>query len=166
MIVSDKVLHAGSALFDFDPAVLAPIESGGAPDGATYNCAGRFIVKFIPTTSDAVPAIREKIAFVHYLREHGVSVPDYLPSTRGERIEVLNVEGAIYTVSKAVKAPGQHIWELCGYNAADWPELFFRQWGGVLGRVHALSQQYQGGVSIMHWPQEHAFLRTGAKTRR
>lgn len=157
MIVSDEVLRAGAALFGYDPAGLHPIEHGGAPDGAVYNDAGSadqaFIVKFIPTSADKLPAIQEKIAFVDYLRRGGVNVPDLVRSLQGNLLETVEVERQLYAVTRMVKAPGHSI----RFNR-DWGPAFWERWGRIIGQIHRLSQDYSAGASIITWEDEHAFF--------
>lgn len=158
MIVSDSVLTAGASLFACKPDDLKLIERGGAPDGVVYTLDQdnqAFIVKFIPTKADAVTAIQEKIAFVSYLRDNGVNVPDYVPSVNNRLVEMIEADGQLYAVSKAVKAPGFHpdIW-----NPEHFSPSFIEGWGRIVGQIHALSKQYEGGTNILRWPQEHAFF--------
>jgi Ser/Thr protein kinase RdoA (MazF antagonist) len=158
MMIRDEVLRAGASLFDFDPAALRSINPSPAPDGAVYEYEREgmgFIVKVMPTSGDQIAATRDKIAFVSYLRHSGVNVPDYLPSTRGELVEVVEIEGCAYAILKAAKAPGRH---LDFGNPAAWTDRFFEGWGQILGRIHALSQRYPGGQHIPAWEQEHAFF--------
>lgn len=158
MIVSDEVLQAGAEVFRYDPADLQPIDHGGAPDGAVYQSAG-WIVKFIPARPDQLPGIRDKIAFVSYLRENGVPVPDVCVSRHGNLIETLEVDGQLYAVSQMVKAPGHPI-----RFDQDWdPRFFWEQWGSIIGKIHALSQRYTGGANIITWEQEHAFFANWCK---
>jgi Ser/Thr protein kinase RdoA (MazF antagonist) len=158
MMIREDVLRAGADLFDFDPAVLRSINASPAPDGAVYayEQGGQgFIVKVMLTSAEQIAATRDKIAFVDYLRRGGVNVPDYLPSARGEQVEMVEVEGCAYAILKAAKAPGRH---LDFGNPAAWTDWFFETWGQILGRIHALSQHYDGGQHISTWEQEHAFF--------
>ncbi len=162
MIVSESVLRAGADLFGYDPARLTPIEHGGAPDGAVYDesapgaCA--FIVKFIPTSAEKLPAIRDKIAFVDYLRRGGVNVPDLVQSRGGSLVETAEVEGQCYAITRMVKAPGHAI-----RFDAEWGPAFWERWGRTIGHIHRLSQAYDGGKHIITWEEEHAFFAEQAR---
>ena len=162
MIVSERVLRAGADLFGYDWATLTPIEHGGAPDGAVYNEPGSadgdqnnraYIVKFIPISEAQLPAVREKIAFVDYLRAGGVNVPDLVRSNGGNLLEVVEVDGAKYAVTRMVKAPGRTV----DFNT-DWGPPFWERWGRIIGQIHRLTQTYDGGEHIVTWEQEHAFF--------
>ncbi|MBI5961284.1 MAG: phosphotransferase [Chloroflexi bacterium] len=159
MNISDGIKQAGAACFDFDPVALRRREHGGAPDGVLFDVERDgvpFIIKFIPTTPDAINATREKIEFVHHLGINGVNVPDYLSSAGGKRVELVESEGETFAVLKMRRASGRHIWELLGWDTARWPDSFFERWGQTLGRIHALSQRYAGGTAIAHWTAEHS----------
>jgi Ser/Thr protein kinase RdoA (MazF antagonist) len=158
MHISESVLNAGASLFSDKPEALHLIERGGAPDGVVYTLeqdGHAFIMKFIPTNHAAVPAIQDKIAFVSYLRENGVKVPDYLPSVNNQLVEIIEIDGLVYAVTKAIKAPGFHpnIW-----NPEHFSRHFWEEWGRMIGQMHALSQRYEGGTHIPRWQQEHAFF--------
>jgi Ser/Thr protein kinase RdoA (MazF antagonist) len=158
VIIGENVLRAGAGLFDFDPEALRSINTSPAPDGAVYEYEREgkgFIVKVMPVSADQIATSRDRIAFVNYLRCGGVSVPDYLPSARGELVEVVEIEGCAYVILKAAKAPGH---PLDFGDPAAWTDQFFEGWGQILGRIHALSRQYDGGQHIPTWEQEHAFF--------
>jgi Ser/Thr protein kinase RdoA (MazF antagonist) len=159
--ISDAIRQAGGACFGFDPAALRQREHGGAPDGVLFDLdqdGASSIVKFIPTTAEAILPTREKIDFVHYLGSHGVTVPDYLLSAGGRRVELVEAGGDTFAVLMMRRARGQHIWDIHGWEVSRWPDSFFERWGQTLGRIHALSQQYSGGAAIAHWTAEHAWF--------
>lgn len=157
MIVSDAVLRAGADLFGYEPATLTSITHGGAPDGAVYDettpDSSAFIVKFIPTGPEKLPAIREKISFVAYLRDGGVNVPDLVRSRNNNLVETVNVDNQHYAITRMVKAPGHTI-----SFEDDWGPAFWERWGRTIGHIHRLSQAYEAGSSIITWEEEHAFF--------
>lgn len=158
IIVSHQALQAGADVFGCDVNALRLLERGGAPDGAVYEYqqADRvYYLKFVPTAPDKMPAVEEKIAFVHYLRGGGAHVLEFVPSVRQRLVETVEAEDQVYAVSNTVKAPGRH---LRHDDPADWTPRFFQQWGQTLGRMHALARRYAGGVSILRWRDEHTFF--------
>ncbi|MBN1678872.1 MAG: phosphotransferase [Anaerolineae bacterium] len=153
MDVSDNVRQQGGALFDFEAAALRSIPGSGAPDGVVFDYddgGAATIVKFMPVKPDDLDAVRDKIAFVDYLRTHGVRTAQYVPSQYGNLLETVEENGETYAVLKMLKAPGRHP------HPRAWDESFYRAWGRTVAQIHVLSQQYDGGAHIPGWEDEHA----------
>lgn len=154
MHIDEAVVQHGAARFALDPAGLSKIERGGAPDGVVYDYRGEFIVKFVPITPDALPRMEAKLAFVRYLGENGIQAPTPLPSPQGCTMEVISAgsDGSAGSQSWAVtnvrKAPGRHL------PPEAWDESFFRAWGRIMGRMHALATRYPASPQIQNWREE------------
>jgi Ser/Thr protein kinase RdoA (MazF antagonist) len=160
--VSEVCLKRGAKLFDVDVAVLHFL---GGEDGDVYEYEqeGRaYIFKLMPTAQDRLLAIQEKVDFARYLADHGVRISRPLPSPRGNLVEIIaggdeTAAGGDQAVAvfKYAKAPGRHP------NMQDpdeWNAVLFGKWGRVVGRMHALTQGYEGGAHIVDWRQEYEFM--------
>jgi Ser/Thr protein kinase RdoA (MazF antagonist) len=158
MHLSDSTKQAGADRFGFDLADAQRLGGGGAPDGFVFaNPRDPVVIKFLPATDDRLPIIRAKMAFVNYLRAGGIPTPGYLPSENGELIEIVSDDDTAFAVMKLHKAPGKPV------NFSDpgeWNTHFFRQWGHILGQIHALSATYtaESRAAIPIWEEEHAFF--------
>ena len=98
-------------MFDLDPRSLRPLERGGAPDGAVYQCQneGRELFFKIKPMSGSAAAERDRVVFVDRLRAGGIVVPEFVPSTRGTTLEIVEAGDTAYAVTLTVKAPGRRI---------------------------------------------------------
>jgi Ser/Thr protein kinase RdoA (MazF antagonist) len=155
MQVHDAVLQKGTSLFQTMPSAL---HSLGGMDGAVYDFerdGHAYIIKFVPTERDRVELTRAKWRFVDYLARNGVAVVQPILSRNGELIEVVEGDPELYVVFAYEKAPGDHPkWDR-GVEAND---RLFEAWGQVMGRMHALTKRYDGGVAFEGWQGEHAFF--------
>jgi Ser/Thr protein kinase RdoA (MazF antagonist) len=75
-------------------------------------------------------------------------------------IETVQDGETTYAVSRSRKAPGKHIDR---HGLTDRAHLLFEAWGRVMGRMHSLTRQYDGGHHIIHWPQELQFMANWCK---
>ncbi|MBN1565263.1 MAG: phosphotransferase [Anaerolineae bacterium] len=160
MYLSDTIKHAGADRFGFDLKDAVRLGGGGAPDGFVLaNPRDPVVIKFMPATEDRLPVMRAKMDFVNYLRAGGVPTPGYLPSVNEEMIELVSDEEATFAVMTLHKAPGKPV---DFRNPAEWNAHFFRQWGNILGQIHALSATYTAAsrAAIPAWEEEHAFFCT------
>jgi Ser/Thr protein kinase RdoA (MazF antagonist) len=156
MKVSERATQQAAARFGIDASALSYL---GGEDGDVYEFerAGRaYIFKLVPTPEPKLEAVREKIAFAHYLGENGVRVSRPLASPSGKLAEIVREGDEVVVASLYEKAIGQHP------DAGDpsrWNADVFRRWGRVMGRMHALTRRYEGGAHIIHWDEETAFMR-------
>ncbi len=156
MQLSDSIKQTGADRFGFDLAGAERLGGGGAPDGFVFaNPRDPVVIKFLPASEDRLPIMRAKMDFVNHLRAGGVPTPGYLPSENGELIEVITENGTMFAVMKLDKAPGHPV---NFDNPAEWNTGFFRQWGHILGQIHALSVAYtaESRAAIPDWEEEHA----------
>jgi Ser/Thr protein kinase RdoA (MazF antagonist) len=109
----------------------------------------------VPTTEPGIQTLAEKIAFAHFLSDHGIRLARWLPSIHNNLVEVVAGEELIVAVTKLEKAPGHHP---NMRNTKEWNASLFRQWGQVMGRMHRLTQDYVGGDHIGHWQDEVSFF--------
>lgn len=82
--------------------------------------------------------------FVHYLAENGAPVTDVIPSVNGKLVESIENDGKLVFSSLFEYAPGILISDN-GYRYRDGALLseYFYNTGKTLGRIHALSKNYQ-----------------------
>ena len=115
--------------------------------GAAYLClldGRRVMLELTPTfllVGETIDMLEQKLDFVNYLGENGVSVRRSLPSKHDRLVEVVETGKATYAVSLREEALG---WRISVLNVSDrfWNEALFLRWGRVMGRIHALSKRY------------------------
>ncbi len=85
-----------------------------------------------------------EVEFVHYLAKNRASVADVIPSVNGKLVERLEDSAIPVFVSMFGYAPGMLISDN-GYRYREGAPLseYFYNTGKTLGRIHALSKQYQ-----------------------
>ena len=154
-IKNEEIINKAANLFNLDAGALHFL---GGDDGDVYETRrgdNAFILKLVPTTEEGIPVLSEKIAFAHFLSDHGVRIARWLPSIHDRLVEAIRTDEGVITVTKLEKIAGNHP------NMGDpqvWNAALFRQWGQVMGRMHQLTQQYTGGTLIGHWHDEVAFF--------
>jgi Ser/Thr protein kinase RdoA (MazF antagonist) len=78
-----------------------------------------------------------EVGWINYLAAGGVSVARAIPSESGTLVEAIDdQQGGTFFVTAFVKAQGEPPWEL-------WSPTLYESYGQMLGRIHALSKQYQ-----------------------
>jgi Ser/Thr protein kinase RdoA (MazF antagonist) len=178
MQVSDEVRNSGAAAFGVEPGSFKEL---GGTDGAVYACrqgSHAFVIKFVPLAEDAanlaganlavansvIAKFNEKLRFMRYLCDHGVSIAMPVESTEGNTSEQVTEGDQRYLVTVSPLASGQHP---IPRNLYLWNERLFQSWGQVIGRMHALARQYpywekppQGlPPSLLEdWREEHRFF--------
>jgi Ser/Thr protein kinase RdoA (MazF antagonist) len=117
-----------------------------------------FILKCTPATIRAEETIRGQVAWLHYLARQGAPVCRVLPSPQGKLVEGLATEGRPYSLVCYEEVRGRRP------EGADLTAALFRQWGKLLGEIHALSSVYtpeleagplpEWAEAARQWPQE------------
>jgi Ser/Thr protein kinase RdoA (MazF antagonist) len=98
--------------------------------------------------------IQAELDFVNSLGERGVSVSRPVPSRSGDLIETVDAAGIAFHVVSFVKGRGMRVPDN-GYRYRDDApiEEYFRNWGRVLGRMHALAKDYQPRSETVRRPE-------------
>ena len=154
-INSPEIVTQATGLFEVDVNSLRFL---GGEDGDVYEAksAGQTcILKLVPTTEQGIQTLAEKIAFAHYLRDNGVRLASWLPSINGQLIEVVAEEETVVAVTKVEKVTGRHP---NMHSGREWNAGLFYKWGSIMGRMHHLTQLFEGGEHIGHWHDEIAFF--------
>lgn len=163
MQVSDQVRSAGVEYFGIDPNSL---KSLGGTDGVVFACrrgSRGYVIKFTPLVED-ISIFKERVRFIHYLVENGVSIAAPLESVNGHLYELVPEEEKTYLVTLAPLADGRHP---VPRNLYDWNDRLFQTWGQVTGKMHRLARQYPwwekadqsaGPTQLIDWQDEHQFF--------
>ena len=81
--------------------------------------------------------IQAEVDWINYLAEGGAGVAKALLSARGNLVEAIDDgQGEQFLVTAFARAPGRHS------RKADWTPALFERYGQLVGRIHALSQEY------------------------
>jgi len=155
MRVDRASTRAGAARFGLELDRLTYL---GGEDGDVYegvDAEGSYVFKVVPSDEDGLRRTQEKLDFARYLADCGVQVAEPLLSPQGTMIEVVRQGDVVVAATKTVKAPGRHPRT---DEPGEWNPELFAKWGKVIGEMHALAKDYQGGASIMHWEDEVASM--------
>ena len=163
MIVDEHLLAEGAEKFGIDPDSFKWL---GGTDGAVYRCriASRaYVMKFVPSEQQSEGPYLEKIAYARFLGENGVPIALPVESHEGKLVECAGSGDRTYLVTVMPMADGRHPQPR---NLYDWNERLFLAWGQVMGRMHALTQNYPywenrpGALEtkIEGWEEEHRFF--------
>ena len=82
--------------------------------------------------------IQGEVDWINYLARGGVSVARAIPSESGQLVEVIDDgQGGQFLATAFVRATGQPPWD------AGWTSERYENYGRLIGRMHALSVDYQ-----------------------
>ncbi|MHB1293934.1 MAG: phosphotransferase enzyme family protein [Anaerolineae bacterium] len=158
MDIDERILRAGAELFDASRDGLTFL---GGMDSAVYayeRAGRRYVLRFTPTDLDHLPRIYGELEFADYLAKGGVSVAQPNMSRQSKLVETLETgmsatETPLVAVSSFDRAEGQHVFP----DAPEaWNDAYFRAWGRVTGRMHALARRFTPTHPRPTWQQEDA----------
>ena len=142
-----EVLDTASRLFGTRRAVLQSVAGyeGCANLVYEYERDGEPLIMRISYRPDrTAEQIRSELHFVDYLAEHGVRVSRPVPSRNGKLLETVQVGGIALHIVSFARGKGMRVPDNDYRYRQDAPiEEYFQNWGRVLGRMHALTKDYQ-----------------------
>ena len=109
-----------------------------------YSVAGVDYILRVSYRSDRSPElVKAEVHFVDYLAENGATVSKSVPSINGNHVEILHVQDVPFILVSFVKGKGSRVPDN-GYRYREGVSLdvYFRDWGRTLGKMHALSKNY------------------------
>lgn len=98
-----------------------------------------FILRLAHSSRRDHDLIQAEVDWINYLAGHGVSVAAAIQSDQGALVEAVDDgHGEAFMASAFELAPGRVYRE-----ADDWTPALYERYGELLGRLHALTQDYQ-----------------------
>ena len=98
-----------------------------------------YILRLSHSIRRSINLIYGEVDWINYLADGGLRVARAVPSKRGELVEIVeDGQGGQFLATAFVKAPGGPAWE-----TGQWQTSLFEPYGRFLGRLHALSNDYQ-----------------------
>ena len=110
--------------------------------------ASPVILKITHSTHRRASQILGELDFTNYLAENGVNVSRSIPSASGELVETLEADSGYFLATAYEKAPGALV------DWREWTPDLFERWGALIGRMHALSKDYEPSNETLrrrHW---------------
>jgi Ser/Thr protein kinase RdoA (MazF antagonist) len=106
------------------------------------------------TPERTLEQIQAELYFVNYLSENGVSVSRPMLSQNGNLVETIQAAGIPFRAVTFVKGKGMRVPDNGYRYRTDAPiEEYFRNWGRVLGQMHALAKNYQPESDVVRRPE-------------
>jgi Ser/Thr protein kinase RdoA (MazF antagonist) len=137
-LFNTEILKEAACLFaaDADSAVLL-----SNVENFVYACSSKrepIILRITHRSHREVPTIQGELEWMAHLFAGGVPLAMPLRSIHGNMVEQIGSGEAQFAVTAFPKLPGQPI-----LDAGECTPEIYRQWGRVMGRIHALSKTYQ-----------------------
>jgi len=134
----DGVLAEATRLYGIAPECVRVLDGF---ESFIYE-AGRdempLILRIGHTLRRSENAIRGEVDWINHLARGGAAVAAAVPSARGSLVERIDDgQGEAFLATAFTKAEGKPL------RKADWTPAFLEQYGRVLGRMHALTKDYE-----------------------
>lgn len=145
--MDEVILQQAIERFDLQRDKLSTVEAHEGGRNIVYRCQGAMGTRYlrISCVNDrSFEDYRSETEFVHYLAQNGAPVADALPSINGCLVEAIDTpQGSLYA-SLFEEAVGEQL-AARGYRYREGVPLseYFFNCGKCLGKVHALSRQYE-----------------------
>lgn len=112
------------------------------------------ILRISFTPERTLEQIQAELQFVNYLSENGVNVSKPVPSQNGNFVETIPAAGIPFHIVTFVKGKGMRVPDNGYRYRSDAPiEEYFRNWGRVLGQMHALTKNYHPESNVIKRPE-------------
>jgi Ser/Thr protein kinase RdoA (MazF antagonist) len=156
--IPDGIREQAALAFGVNPEAMQVL---GGSDGVSYACQRDrqgMVIKIMPVPAGEEQQARERnqarLRFIAYLGAHQVPVARPISTLAGERLLWLQTPDGVYAATAAERATGHHV-QARFMN--EWNEALWERWGGVMGRMHALTPQFeaeQGHQPLGDWREE------------
>lgn len=156
-ILNRGVLEKASGVFGTRPEALRKFDDydGAANLVFQYEQGGKALILRISFREDRnAEQIRAELDFVNYLAAHGVRVSRPVHSCNGNLVESIEADGIAFHTVSFLKGKGMRVPDN-GYRYREGVpiEEYFRNWGRMLGRMHALAKDYQPEGDVQPRPE-------------
>jgi Ser/Thr protein kinase RdoA (MazF antagonist) len=135
---SDAILHEAMQRFGIGPADIWLLDGFESFIYEFRRNGGDYILRVGHSGRRPTALIRGEVDWINYLADGGASVARAVLSARGELVEALDDgHGGDFLATAFEKAPGVDPWK------TERGPAYYRAYGSLLGRMHALSKGYQ-----------------------
>ena len=156
-ICDDQVLEIATAQFGArkDELKIFPQYEGAANLVYEYEIDKKPLILRISFTPERTfEQIQAELHFVKYLSENGVNVSKPIPSQNGNLVETIQAAGIPFHIVTFVKGKGIRVPDNDYRYRTDAPiEEYFRNWGQILGQMHALTKNYHPESDVIKRPE-------------
>lgn len=137
-LFTPEILKEAARLFGVDAAsavLLSDVEN------FVYTCLGAqqpIILRITHRSHREIPVIQGELEWMARLFAGGVPLALAIPSIHGNLVEQVGSGEAQFAVTAFPRLHGQPI-----LDAGECSAEIYRQWGNLMGRIHALAKSYQ-----------------------
>ena len=136
---SEDILHEVMRRYGIAPAEIKLLDGFESYIYEYGQDDAHFIMRISHSIRRSVELISGEVDWINYLSDGGVGVARAVPSRGGQLVEVIeDGRGGQFLAVAFVKAKGGSPWKKGGWN-----ETLFERYGRLIGRMHALSKDYQ-----------------------
>ena len=105
-----------------------------------------YILRVTPASHQPTAAIRAELEWQHFVIDRGkIDAPRALPSRQGNLAEAFEAKPTSFTAVLFEKLSGRPV------GAGDWNPVLFKEWGRLVGSLHALSQDFTPNRRRLLW---------------
>ncbi len=134
---NDGILHSAMQRYDISPAKIDRLDGFESMIYEFERPDGRFILRISHSSRRSPDLIRGEVDWINYLAASGVTVARAVLSTTGDLVEPIDDDcGGQFLCTAFVRAPGGEL------RPPLINDRFFRAYGRLLGRMHALAKTY------------------------
>ncbi|NSW53924.1 MAG: phosphotransferase [Anaerolineae bacterium] len=141
--VPEQVVNALAQVYGLAQGTLVYFAGGREDsDGVIYHVQGDDsapLVKILALQADdraAAAVLEERLRFVHFVGERGVRIVYPLPNQDGSFHRTVQHGDICFTAYRMARAAGRTL------RNVKWDAALYCEWGRLIGRMHALSQEY------------------------
>lgn len=134
---NDTILREAMQRYDIADDHIHPLDAFESFIFEFKRDSGDYILRIAHNLRRSENLIKGEVDWINYLADGGVSAARAILSEHGNLVEVIeDGHGGAFLVTAFVKAQGGAPWDI-------WSPQLYETYGHLLGRMHALSKQYQ-----------------------
>jgi len=142
----DALINHAVDCFNLNTESLTSFDAYEGCENLVYACQRRntpMILRISFRSDRSLPQIEAEIDFIQYLDQNGVRVSTPIASNRGNLIETLVMEDTYLHLVCFHKGRGIRVPDNGYRYRQDAPiQEYFRNWGAILGQMHACARSY------------------------
>jgi len=145
---NDAILQEAMQRYDIAPHQIHLLDGFESFIYTFERGQGAYILRLGHSYRRSEALIQGEVDWINYLAQGGASAAQAILSERGRLVEAIDdQDGAHFLATAFVKAKGKPP------SKAEWTPALFETYGQLLGKMHALSQNYTPGDPAWQRPQ-------------
>lgn len=110
-----------------------------------------YVLKLTHSIHRSRDQVMGEVEWVDHLKANGVSVCGVISSTKGNPLEIVEIEDSYFIAYAFNKAPGDHA------EKGNWNKNLILNWGETLGKIHAATRTFKPSLESyrrFHWYED------------